>query len=210
MGDLPVPGQRIALRWHDDRGPRELIGYVHRMDPEGLTLLDRTLTPRLLGWPSLESWRGVPQVPRGRDPQAADRVLLDRMAIDRRLGADDPDPHPGADDPDPDGGDAADRGSGELCQVARLGDLLGGDVPTQRPEAYDTGDGTAACALGTAVGRAIVVGEWATVRLADGDRAEQVVTALARWAAYRDARNVQVRGCDRLLPGFTAYGLRSR
>ncbi|WOQ15962.1 hypothetical protein [Raineyella sp. W15-4] len=202
MSDLPVPGQRIALRWHDGDGPRELIGHVQRIGPEGLTLLDRALTPRLLGWQSLDSWRGVPQVPRGRDPRAADRALLDRMAADHRLrGSAEPDP--GVARP------------GEVCQVARLADLLGPAIPAQGPEAYDTGGGTATCTLGPAEGRAIAVGEWATIRLAkgepphDGDRTEQVVAALARWAAYRDARNVQVRGTDRVLPGFTALGLRS-
>ncbi|QGF24152.1 hypothetical protein [Raineyella fluvialis] len=188
MADLPAPGRRIALRWHDEDGPRELIGYVQGAEPQGLAILDRTLAVRLLPWSALESWRAVPQVPRGRDPLRADRALLDRMASDPRLTPDSARPEGGGSD---------------VCQVARLCDLLGPGIPDQPPAAYDTGNGTAAADLGTAEGRAIVVGEWATVRLSDGDRADEVVAALARWAAYRDARTIQVRGIDRPLAGFT-------
>ncbi len=198
MSDLPAPGRRIALRWRDQDGPRELIGYVRALGPDGLAMLDRTLTPRLLAWDTLESWRGVPQVPRGRDPLAADRALLDRLATDDRLT-----------DAGPRGDRAADpTDRGEVCQVARLCDLLGPAIPVQGPDAYDTGGGTAACTLGTAAGRAVVVGEWATVLLTDGDRADEVVLALARWAAYRDARNIQLRGTDRVLAGFGVAALR--
>lgn len=233
MSDLPLPGQRIALRWRDQDGPRELIGYVRGMGPDGLAMLDRTLAPRLLAWDTLESWRGVPQVPRGRDPLAADRALLDRMATDHRLvddrtpdhdpmdhrpanhgpaednpAEDSPADHRPAGVPRPEADADRTPGADAVCQVARLCDLLGRAVPEQGPEAYDTGGDTAACALGTASGRAVVVGEWATVRLTDGDRADEVVTALARWAAYRDARNVQLRGTDRVLAGFTVLPLR--
>lgn len=205
MTELPQPGQRIALRYRDASGPRELIGYVRGAGPEGLSMLDRTLGPRLLAWESLESWRAVPQVPRGRNPAAADPALLDRMAGDDRLVL------PGA--------AAADSGSGggqDLCQVARLAEVLGPAVPTQGPEAYDLGDGLAEHRQPQVAARAIAVGEWATIRVtdiggADGPPGEPsasaallaVVLPLARWAAYRDARNVQVRGTGVRLAGFT-------
>lgn len=198
MTEPPRPGQRIAVRYRDDSGPRELIGYVRAFGPEGLAMLDRTLAARLVPTDRLESWRVVPQVPRGRNPLAADRVLLDRMATDPRLDL------PGAAPYATGGQDAADD-----CLVARLADLLGPAVPDQGPEAYDLGEGIAAYAVGDVRARALVVGEWATIRLVDdrddpsGDSAEQVVRGLARWAAYRDARNVQVRGTGREPAGFS-------
>ncbi|SDB80047.1 hypothetical protein GA0111570_101321 [Raineyella antarctica] len=218
MTELPPPGRRIALRYRDDSGPRELIGYVRSVDPEGLSMLDRTLAPRLLAWQTLESWRAVPQVPRGRNPLTADRALLDRMAADGRLAApedDAPDAHPSVRD--------------EECLVARLADLLGPDVPDQPPEAYDLGDSIAARDLAGVQGRALVVGEWATIRLttaqqgrtaassvpdagaghsSESDAELDVVHALARWAAYRDARNLQVRGARSALAGLTAVSCR--
>lgn len=193
--ELPQPGRRIAVRYRDGSGPRELIGYVRGTGPDGLAMLDRTLAPRLLAWEALESWRAVPQVPRGRNPSAADRSLLDRMAADRRLDL----PDAPAVVPDD-------------CQVARLADLLGPAVPTQGPETYDLGDGLAERRAGDLRARAIVVGEWTTIRvLADPDRVDAsavraLVLPLARWGAYRDARNVQVRGTQARLAGFS--GLR--
>ncbi len=199
MTELPAQGQRIALRYRDASGPRELIGYVQGTGPDGLALLDRTLTPRLLAWETLESWRAVPQVPRGRNPLAADPALLDRMAADPRLDLSGIAPYEVADD----------------AQVARLADLLGPAVPDQGPDAYDLGEATAEYDADGVRGRALVVGEWATIRRTTGaspgatnapNRAEDVdraVRALARWAAYRDARSVQVRGTDRALAGFT-------
>lgn len=205
MTELPQPGQRIALRYRDGSGPRELIGYVRWAGPEGLAMLDRTLAPRLLAWATLESWRAVPQVPRGRNPVAADPAMLDRMAGDDRLSL------PGAPD-------TSAEGDQDICQVARLADLLGPAVPDQGPEAYDLGDGLAENLDTRVAARAITVGEWATVRVVagpcEGTDAGQgavvdpaavlaVVLPLARWAAYRDARNVQVRGTRIRLEGFS-------
>ena len=192
MTELPQPGRRIALRYRDGSGPRELIGYVRGTGPEGLAMLDRTLTPRLLAWETLESWRAVPQVPRGRNPSAAHRALLDRMAANRRLDL------PGSPET-----------TGDDCQVARLADLLGPDVPTQGPEAYDLGDGLAEHHAGDLRARAVVGGEWATIRVdagpghADAAAVHTLVLPLARWAAYRDARNVQVREARAPLDGFS-------
>lgn len=192
MTEPPQPGRRIALRYRDGSGPRELIGYVRGTGPEGLAMLDRTLTPRLLAWETLESWRAVPQVPRGRNPSAADRALLDRMADDRRLDL------PGAA-----------KVAADDCQVARLADLLGPAVPTQGPEAYDLGDGLAEHHAGDLRARAIVVGEWATIRVDTGQgraataAVHTLVLPLARWAAYRDARNVQLRDARAPLDGFS-------
>lgn len=189
MTELPAQGQRIALRYRDASGARELIGYVQGTGPDGLALLDRALTPRLLAWETLESWRAVPQVPRGRNPLAVDPALLHRMAADPRLDLSGMAPYEVADD----------------AQVARLADLLGPAVPGQGPDAYDLGGATAEYDTDGVRGRALVVGEWATIRLIT-DAAEEVdraVRTLARWAAYRDARSVQVRGTDRVLAGFT-------
>lgn len=187
MSELPLQGQRIALRYRDPSGPRELIGHVTALGSDGLGVLDRRLAPHLLPWDQLVSWRAVPQVPRGRDPLAADGALLDRMAGDPRLDL------PGALPIDSD-----------IRAVARLCDLLGPGIPDQAPEAYDRG-GFAASRYGPHDARAIVVGEWATIRLTTDDPFLLVELALplARWAAYRDARSLQVRGLAATPAGFT-------
>lgn len=187
MSELPQQGQRIALRYRDPSGPRELIGHVTALDSDGLRIRDRRLAAHLLPWDRLVSWRAVPQVPRGRDPLAAEVALLDRMACDPRLDL------PGALPVD-----------GDARAVARLCDLLGPGIPDQAPEAYDRGE-FAASQYGPHGARAIVVGEWATIRLTTDDPFLLVELALplARWAAYRDARSVQVRGPAAAPAGFT-------
>lgn len=188
MTELPRPGRRIAVRYDDATGARELIGYVAGAEPDGLLVRDRGLALHRLAWSGLVSWRGVPQVPRGRNPLVADPVLLDRMAADPRLDV------PGALPTDSD-----------VRAVARLCDLLGPDVPDQQPEAYDC-EGFAEARDGSGVARAVVVGEWATILLgtAGATPLAGLVVPLARWAAYRDARSLQVRGLPAAPEGFTA------
>lgn len=188
----PAAGQRIAVRYRDEEGDGELIGFVEALDAHGLLLRDRRLEAHLLAPDVLVAWRAVPQVPRGRDPRMARREVLDRMAGDdwfRDLA-----PAPGP------------------CQVARLCDVLGPRVPTQSAWQHDASaaagrDGQPRFRARHPGGRAISLGEWATVVVdAPGPSGVEVVRALARWAAFRDARSIQVRGASDVLPGFEVLG----
>lgn len=231
MSGAPLPrhGQRIAVRYadlgRDPHGTRhgELIGIVESLDEDGLVLRDRRLQSHTLALPTLISWRQVPQVPRGRDPLTADRSLLDRMATDAWLHPDlDPD-SPDTDIPDaePPATETSATKTGPV-QVARLCELLGPEVPQQSVWDHDHTDPGGGYRAALPGARAISVTEWATIVLdppalspltpggvdapSEG-AALQAVRQLARWAAFRDARNVQVRGWPEVLPGLVGLDL---